>query len=138
MSEHLTFTEESNPGKKTQRWVVTNRTNVVLGHVMFWQSWRRYVFTPLQEYFVFDAECLRGLADFCEEKTVEHKEQGMIRRELQLNVRLDKQAIDLFMQSNRHRYNDWTDNQGIHCNRFPSWEELTIVQRLQWIKDHPA
>lgn len=30
-------------------------------------------------------------------------------------------------------YGRWTDNQGIHCNRFPSWRELSDDNRAEWI-----
>ena len=31
-------------------------------------------------------------------------------------------------------YGKWTDNQGIHCNRFPSWSELSEANRGEWMK----
>jgi len=30
------------------------------------------------------------------------------------------------------RYNRHVSNAGIHCNRFPAWEELTEAQRDTW------
>lgn len=32
----------------------------------------------------------------------------------------------------RRLYNRWTDNQGIHCNRFPGWDELSSRERDEW------
>lgn len=35
----------------------------------------------------------------------------------------------------RKLYNAYTDNHPtIHCNRFPSWEELDAKERKEWIK----
>lgn len=30
-------------------------------------------------------------------------------------------------------YNEHVDNSGIHCDRFPSWEELSHKSRSEWI-----
>lgn len=32
----------------------------------------------------------------------------------------------------RNAYAIWTDNQGIHCNRFPSWDECDPATRNHW------
>lgn len=44
-----------------------------LGVVRWSGRWRRYVFCP-EEETLYDAECLRELAAFCEAKTHEHKQ----------------------------------------------------------------
>lgn len=31
-------------------------------------------------------------------------------------------------------YNKYVDNSGIHCNRFPSWEELSLSSRQEWFE----
>lgn len=73
MSLHLGFLPEPNPGKKTKRWRVVG-SDVFLGHIRWWTHWRRYVFEP-DAGTVFDAECLRGLAEFCKDETEAHKEK---------------------------------------------------------------
>jgi hypothetical protein len=30
-------------------------------------------------------------------------------------------------------YGFWTELQGIHCNRFPAWHELTYVEKQDWL-----
>ncbi len=32
----------------------------------------------------------------------------------------------------RRLYAKWTDEQGIHCNRFPGWTELSQQERDEW------
>lgn len=44
---------------------------------------------------------------------------------------IDHDAV-IIEQAARLRYNTWTDNQSIHCNRFPPWEELDESSRRQW------
>lgn len=39
-----------------------------------------------------------------------------------------------FERTARKLYTEWTDNQDIHCNRFPSWEELDEKARVKWRK----
>jgi hypothetical protein len=34
----------------------------------------------------------------------------------------------------RKLYARWTDNQGVHCNRFPSWGEISQKERGAWIE----
>lgn len=59
---------------KTNRWqVVTLDGNTVLGSVHWWGAWRQYSFFP-QPSTVFERQCLRDIADFCELKTKEHRE----------------------------------------------------------------
>ena len=31
-------------------------------------------------------------------------------------------------------YTKYVDSSGIHCNRFPSWEELSLVSRQEWFE----
>lgn len=59
---------------KTNRWqVVTLDGSVVLGSVHWFGRWRGYAFFPLIGT-VFEHQCLRDIADFCEHKTKEHRE----------------------------------------------------------------
>lgn len=63
----------ASPSGKTQIWNVVNTNfNEVIGTVHWSGAWRKYVYeTPLGSYY--DWECLRLLADFTEEKTLEHR-----------------------------------------------------------------
>jgi hypothetical protein len=44
-----------------------------------------------------------------------------------------EQAIGILALA-RKMYTASTDNQDIHCNRFPSWEELTHESRITWFE----
>ncbi len=58
---------------KTNRWqVVTLDGSIVLGSVHWFGRWRGYAFFPLIDT-VFERRCLRDIADFCEQKTKEHR-----------------------------------------------------------------
>lgn len=65
----------SDPGRKTQRWdVVSKKSGGLLGTIYWWGAWRQYVFEPSGESrIIFEEDCLRDIAAFCEEKTREHK-----------------------------------------------------------------
>ncbi len=45
-----------------------------LGNILWWPGWRRYVFEPDGPCVLFDAKCLREIADFCEGQTLKHRE----------------------------------------------------------------
>lgn len=59
---------------KTFVWLVTSR-DVPLGVVRWFCSWRRYCFYP-EDSTIYDATCLREIADFCSDKTIQHKQRG--------------------------------------------------------------
>lgn len=59
----LTFIEVSNPGKKTKRWVIYNRDNNVLGHIVFHAPWRKYVWS-MSSTVIFDIGCTQEVVDF--------------------------------------------------------------------------
>lgn len=44
----------------------------IIGVIHWYGSWRRYCFSPNAKT-VYEHECLRAIADFCEQKTREHK-----------------------------------------------------------------
>lgn len=71
---HLYFNELNNEGKKTLRWEVMNTsTDEVLGVIQFRGAWRKYVFVPSQ-FTLYDASCLREIADFTESETKKWRE----------------------------------------------------------------
>jgi hypothetical protein len=76
MSGWLDFVWQSNPGRKTERWLVVPNPKGnpadPLGEVKWFSHWRRYVFFPAQGK-LFDAECLRAIAFFCERATAARK-----------------------------------------------------------------
>lgn len=61
---------------KTKVWeVVTIGTDRhALGAVKWFPRWRKYSFYPAPD-MVFEEVCLRDIAEFCVEKTKEHRQQ---------------------------------------------------------------
>ncbi|HZN48467.1 MAG TPA: hypothetical protein VFB71_12650 [Ramlibacter sp.] len=60
-------------GQTTFRWGVRNKeSGDLLGEVAWFGRWRRYCFHP-RERTVFEQDCLREIATFCEERTKEHR-----------------------------------------------------------------
>jgi hypothetical protein len=86
MKSFLQF-EKRAQGKelKTERWDVwTGGKNydergpqyAVLGDIHWWCNWRRYAFFP-SDATLFDARCLREIADFCEKETKDYKAKAV-------------------------------------------------------------
>lgn len=61
---------------KTHEWRVQPKDNGALaaciGVVKWYGPWRKYTFQPYSST-VFEQDCLRDIADFCEKVTREHK-----------------------------------------------------------------
>lgn len=73
--KHIFFVETLQPlGRKTKVWRVKSKglESTCLGVVKWFPRWRCYGFFP-EMLTVFEKVCLRDLAQFCEEKTEEHK-----------------------------------------------------------------
>jgi hypothetical protein len=72
---------EDTPKARTLTWrVVANDGNVLLGMIGWFGSWRGYAFFPLPDR-VFERTCLRDIADFIEQRNVEHREGLRAKRE---------------------------------------------------------
>lgn len=81
-SKHIEFTELNEQRilslhgrtRLTKIWEIVNvRTRDSLGYIEWFFNWRRYVFAP-NSGMIFEKDCLRTIADFCEEKTKEHND----------------------------------------------------------------
>jgi hypothetical protein len=60
-------------GMKTFTFFVLSAENdSLLGTVRWYSHWRRYAFFP-DPKTVFEQDCLRDIADFCAERTREHR-----------------------------------------------------------------
>lgn len=63
---------------KTKVWEVITKPDplkhppTVLGYVKWFGRWRCYSFYPESD-MIFEKQCLRDLANFCEERTGEHR-----------------------------------------------------------------
>ena len=56
---------------KTSIWYVQDADSVVLGEIRWYARWRRYALFPEHET-VWEKNCLRTVADFCEVQTDKH------------------------------------------------------------------
>ena len=76
----ITFAQqEPDPRKVTNDWIVRASAGVRLGSVSWFAAWRRYTFKP-DAGGVFDAVCLREIADFCEGATKGRKRERAAER----------------------------------------------------------
>lgn len=61
--------------RKTRVWAVVNKDNgSELGIVEWYTGWRKYVFVP-HASTLYEQDCLRDIADFCEQATRDQKER---------------------------------------------------------------
>jgi hypothetical protein len=66
-------------GRKTAIWYVENGERH-LGRVSWFSAWRCYAFFPAGDT-VFEKVCLRDIAEFCEDRTTEHKTAAAARKQ---------------------------------------------------------
>ena len=61
---------------KTFVWRIAAKDHgpTMLGDIKWFGRWRRYAFFPLSDT-VYEHECLRDIANFCEEQTSLHRQQ---------------------------------------------------------------
>lgn len=77
MAKWLKFNHSRNSKSgKTKIWeVLTTYDDSLLGIVGWFGRWRKYSFYPAPNT-VFEKDCLRDIADFCETETEKHKLGG--------------------------------------------------------------
>jgi hypothetical protein len=62
------------PERVTKRWaIVASDGEVELGEVKWVGKWRAYAYFPLNDT-VYEKQCLRDIAAFCESQTKQHRE----------------------------------------------------------------
>lgn len=74
MSKYLRFRDNGySPSRKTRVWEVENaQDRGQLGTIKWHGAWRKYTFRPYMST-LFDAVCMREIADFCDQATRDHK-----------------------------------------------------------------
>lgn len=75
MSKWIEFREVPRPDYKgnTKLWHVVPKEGVgYLGEVRWYGPWRQYAFYPNIQT-VYERQCLRDIANFCEERTIDHR-----------------------------------------------------------------
>lgn len=79
MAKWIEFAPQAqDPRKLTVSWDVNSTSNISvrLGEVKWYGPWRKYCFFANRELaLVFDKDCLRDIAQFCEDETNYHKEK---------------------------------------------------------------
>jgi hypothetical protein len=69
----IRFEEIAPPSTKTKRWAVMPKDGSErIGSVSWYAPWRKYCFFPRPET-VYEQDCLRDLARFCEAETTKHR-----------------------------------------------------------------
>lgn len=78
MSKWIEFVSMGDsPSGKTERFAVLPKAKgVALGEVRWFGRWRCYGFFPAGDT-VFERQCLRDIADFCEAQTLAHRKVGV-------------------------------------------------------------
>jgi hypothetical protein len=72
---YIEFERIARIGKqRTNRWRVTNLHGIPIGTVYWHTPWRQYTFFPAPQT-LFERNCLRLIADFCERETMERRRQ---------------------------------------------------------------
>jgi hypothetical protein len=77
IGKHIYARESSQPPERvTKRWaIVANDGEVELGEVKWFGRWRCYAYFPLNET-IYEKQCLRDIAQFCEDQTKLHRQKG--------------------------------------------------------------
>lgn len=74
MARWVEFVELA-PNPKTKVWdVVSKSGGESLGSVSWFGRWRKYAFFPNDET-IYEPDCLRDIAQFCEDETLKHRGQ---------------------------------------------------------------
>lgn len=74
LKKYIEIVELPNLGKKTKRWhIVNKRTFEIVGRVSWYGGWRKYVYYYDAGGYA-DWEFMRMIADFCEQRTLEHNQ----------------------------------------------------------------
>ncbi len=78
MSKWLTFSEPmASKSGKTSIWALysgKDDSDLWIGEIKWFSRWRRYAFFPDRDT-IYEQDCLRDIAQFCEDKTREHKKR---------------------------------------------------------------
>lgn len=117
-SSNLDFRDDGpvNVGAKTRQFsVFSRRTRSLLGYVKWWANWRQYCFFPLNS--LFDKNCLREVAQFCEEATQAHKARLPNKKRLR-NMELAKRQRRMEKLA-RKSLTEETNNSSIESNEIP-------------------
>lgn len=97
MPNWIKFVEDDlHDGRKTKVWkVLAIDGDLPLGRVAWYAPWRRYAFYPWVDssrMLIFEWECMRKIADFCEQATKDRKLERQEERQHGRGVLRDHQV----------------------------------------------
>lgn len=74
---YLKFTEMKDNNRKTKQFYISNTVNeVVIGYIVFFPQWRKYIFTPEERTpAIYDSKCLLEIVDFLNKINQERSEE---------------------------------------------------------------
>ena len=75
MAKWLRFDLAPSRGKTSVWFVVSKQQGETLGEIKWYGGWRRYCFFPFAET-LYEQDCLRSIAEFCETETCKHRQQS--------------------------------------------------------------
>lgn len=78
-TKYLHFIPYQDKGKKTKSMIVTNRVGNSLGRITFYGRWRQFVYWPTNGTGL-NKDCMREIANKCEQMTQEWRESLKTRR----------------------------------------------------------
>ena len=80
-SRWITFVEDTPQAWVTRYWkVLSKEGGNFLGGIKWFGAWRKYCFFP-EQATIFEQDCLRDIADFCEAQTYGRKAERAIEKE---------------------------------------------------------
>jgi len=81
MNSYLNFTEMTQePRKKTKQWYISAGGDV-LGYIIFFNHWRKYIFKPEHANVLFDNKCLLEIVEFLDKVNAERQKELKERKE---------------------------------------------------------
>jgi hypothetical protein len=63
-TQYLLFEKQTHNNRKTYIVNVKNKNGLLLGEIMWFSQWRRYVFYPSTNKILFDETCLSDIKDY--------------------------------------------------------------------------
>lgn len=109
-SSHLFYVDDGpvKPGAKTRKFNVFNLRHVLVAHVKWFGAWKKYCFFPLDS-MLFDGNCMREIAEYCDLVTKEHK-AGLYSVKFEKN-RLKERRLRRIAELQKKKEKGLTNNQ---------------------------
>ena len=73
LAKWIKFSEMPQTGKTKRFAIYPKDQALAIGHVLWYGAWRKFCFFP-NERTVYEEQCLRDIAEFCEQQTADYKQ----------------------------------------------------------------